>query len=241
MAACPNGVVLDDSASKQNLEMKPSHNTWPQYLRNGFGLKLSRLGEVLGVDRWTYNPVILELFHSIALQNAEKVASAVLELFPQITSVVDVGSGSGAFAAELQRRGVRAVGLERSAHGRMLASQQSVECREFDVRTPCDRDLVHSFDLAYSFEVAEHLPPALADSFVSYMAQLSDLILFAAAQPGQGGIGHINEQPVSYWLAKFSVHGFRLDDVATQKIRTLFRDKGASDWFGNNACVLQRQ
>ncbi len=219
--------------------MKPTGHTWAQYIRNGLGLKLSRIGEVVGVDRLIYNPVILELFHSIALENSPKVVDSLLRHFPDIKSVIDVGCGGGAFAAEFRRRGLIAIGLEYSPHGIALAIRQGVDCRPFDVARPIREQIAERADLAYSFEVAEHIPSIYADQFVDSMIELSDTIVFAAAQPGQGGIGHVNEQPIRYWIEKFEEKGFRYDEGSMQ-LRLQLKKAGASYWFENNTCIFRK-
>jgi SAM-dependent methyltransferase len=220
--------------------MKPKGHSWPQYLRNGIGLKLSKVGEKLGIDSLTYNPVILELFHSIGLQNAPKVVEAVRATFPAARSVIDVGCGSGAFAAEFSRKGIKAIGLEHSPHGVRLARAQGVDCRNFDVAKPRAPQISETADLVYSFEVAEHVPAALAGDFVQFMSELGPLIIFAAAHPGQGGIGHINEQPTSYWIQKFDAAGFRYSPDETEALRLVFQNHQTSDWFFKNTCVFRR-
>lgn len=64
------------------------------------------------------------------------------------------------------------------------------------------------FDLAMTIEVAEHLTLARADSFVEDLTKLSDVILFSAAIPAQGGTNHVNEQWQSYWAEKFLRLGY---------------------------------
>ena len=221
--------------------MKPKGHTWKQYIRNGLGLKMSKVGERLGIDAWTYNAVILELFHSIALKNAPKVVPAILECLPEVSSAIDVGCGSGAFAAEFERSGIHTIGLEHSPHGVALAREQGVDSRPFDVTLPVESQIGERADLVYSFEVAEHIPESLADAFVNFMVSLGDLVVFAAAQPGQGGIGHINEQPVSYWTRKFWKSGFDFMESESERLRSEFRKRDASDWFSNNTCIFRKQ
>jgi hypothetical protein len=50
------------------------------------------------------------------------------------------------------------------------------------------------FDLAMSLEVAEHLTPGRAESFIQELCGVSDCVLFGAAIPGQGGTNHIHER-----------------------------------------------
>ncbi len=64
------------------------------------------------------------------------------------------------------------------------------------------------FDLAMTLEVAEHLTPTRADSFIEDLTKLSDVILFSAAIPAQGGTNHVNEQWQSYWAEKFLRLGY---------------------------------
>lgn len=221
--------------------MKPKDHTWGQYLRNGLGLKLSKVGEALGIDFLTYNAVILELFHSIALENAPKVVAALRELYPEVRSIADIGCGSGAFAAEFQRSGISTFGFERSPHGIEMARKQGVDCRSFDVALASDDASVPAVDLVYSFEVAEHVPKELAGAFVRFVVARGDFVVFAAAQPGQGGIGHINEQPMTYWADLFGECGFELCPDETDAVRKAFLQRNTSNWFYNNSCVYRRR
>ena len=75
------------------------------------------------------------------------------------------------------------------------------------------------FDLAITLEVAEHLSEIRADSFIDDLCALSDLILFSAAIPDQGGRHHINEQWQSYWEPKrFKQRGYHVYDIVRWKI-----------------------
>ena len=57
--------------------------------------------------------------------------------------------------------------------------------------------------LAESITLAEHLPAEVGPRLVERLCSLSDVVLFSAAQPGQGGEDHINERDPSYWAALF--------------------------------------
>jgi SAM-dependent methyltransferase len=220
--------------------MKPANSTWPEYIRNGLGWKISKFGEKIGCGWMIYNPVVMECFHSLALQNAPKVVGSMAAVFPAVRSVVDVGCGSGAFAAEFIKRGYQVIGCEHSAYGRKLAAQQGVNVIKFDLNRTPPVLLVGTFDLAYSFEVVEHLPPILGDKLVHFLTQLSSLVVFTAAQSGQGGVGHINEQPLNYWIEKFRQRGHELDQVATAELKARFEKSGAATWFSANVCVFRK-
>ncbi len=63
-----------------------------------------------------------------------------------------------------------------------------------------------------SFEVAEHLEEQFADVFIDNITKLSDVVVFSAAIPQQGGTHHVNEQWASYWTEKFRKKGYKASD-----------------------------
>ncbi len=70
-----------------------------------------------------------------------------------------------------------------------------------------------SFDLGISLEVAEHLPESAGRTLVQSLARHCKIVVFSAAIPGQGGVGHINEQRPTYWQELFRQEGFEALDV----------------------------
>jgi SAM-dependent methyltransferase len=218
--------------------MKAKKVSWSRYLRNGLGRRLAMLGERTGQDWLIYNPLVIRQFHDQGLYNAPLVASVILDSFPQAEAVLDVGCGTGALAAEFMRRGRRAVGLERSPYGRKLALRQRVDCRDFDLTRTAPANVPEKFDLVYCFEVAEHIPEALGEKLVMYLCDFDSPVIFSAAQPGQGGTGHINEQSAAYWIQRFRRRSFRFERSATDKMRSGFRVNNAALWFQRNVIVM---
>lgn len=220
--------------------MKPADSTWPQYIRNGLGFKLSKVGELLGLDPLTYNALVMRSFHLMAIANAPGVVRSFADTFEKISNLIDVGCGSGAIAAEFLRAGYTIIGCEWSPHGRKLARKQGLPVVDFNLNYTPPAYVGGNFDLAYSFEVAEHLPPKLGDSLIAFLSSLSSLVVFSAAHPGQGGTGHINEQPVEYWVQRFEERGFGLDQKATDHLRGRFKTYSTASWFSTNSCVFRR-
>ena len=91
--------------------------------------------------------------------------------------------------------------------------------RPFDLSKPYQS--AERYDLAMSFEVAEHLPGSSAPAFVASLVRLAPVVLFAAAVPGQGGTGHINEQWPNYWAELFAEHGYEVLDPVRAAIWNL--------------------
>jgi hypothetical protein len=88
-------------------------------------------------------------------------------------------------------------------------------------------DLGHKYDLLICLEVAEHLECNAANAFIESITRHSDIIVFSAAIPGQGGQKHINEQWPEYWQQKFSQKGFDAFDI----LRNVFWDNVNVNWW----------
>jgi SAM-dependent methyltransferase len=112
------------------------------------------------------------------------LALFALEGIPQ--SMLDVGCGTGYLVALARRLEVNAIGVDVAA-----PDAPHLGLRRHDLREPLD--LGREFDLVVTMEVAEHLPPDVADTFVESVARhVGKLLVWTAAQPDQGGDGHIN-------------------------------------------------
>lgn len=221
--------------------MKPSNWTWTKYIRAGVGRRLSLLGSKWGLPWLTYNPLHFYSFHENAVRSAGGVISTFLRVFPQAHRYLDVGAGSGAFAAEAQRRGLQVVAIEYNSYGRRLASKQAVDTRLFDLNLDPPAQLEGNFDLAYCLEVAEHLPPALGDRLVEYLAKIAPIVIFTAAHPGQGGTGHINEQPQAYWIARFESSGMGYSTALSRSVAEGLKAEGVlAKWLWENAMCFTR-
>ncbi|MDX6377286.1 MAG: hypothetical protein QOE98_1589, partial [Gaiellaceae bacterium] len=126
----------------------------------------------------------------------------------------------------------------RSRAGRAIASLQRVDTAAFDLRDA--EPGRHRAQLAYCFEVAEHLPPELGERLVGFLAGAAPIVVFTAAQPGQGGYGHINEQPRSYWEAQFRSAGMEPSPGAVEQLKRAFTENGVqARWFFDNLQVFR--
>ena len=141
------------------------------------------------------------------IENARKCLRLITDEV-QFSSVIDFGCGIGAWLYAARELGAKAIlGLE-GAHIRMaetLISQDLIETHDL---ATYNRDWQKQFDVAMTIEVAEHLPEASADTFCMALTNASDIVVFSAARVGQTGLGHINEQPLGYWVAKFWRRGY---------------------------------
>lgn len=138
---------------------------------------------------------------------AEAIVPLLLAEMP-IQSAVDIGCGTGAWAATLSKLGVPDVlGVDGDYVDHNLLEIQKDKFIPKDLDKPFD--LGRTFDLAISVEVAEHLTPTRAPGFVCDLTRLAPIVMFSAALPGQGGLDHRNERWLSYWADLFLTHDYR--------------------------------
>jgi SAM-dependent methyltransferase len=165
-------------------------------------------------------------------RSAGVVVPLVLSLVPA-KSVVDVGCGVGPWAASFLANGVSDVwGVDGDY---VQSSQLLIPVERFiarDLRKPLLLD--RHFDLAVSLEVAEHLPPSRAASFVDDLTRLAPCILFSAAIPGPTGTDHINSQYLPYWIELFQKRQYE----AIDPIRPQIWGKDSVEWFYQQNIVI---
>jgi hypothetical protein len=199
-------------------------------------MALERAGERHGLDWLVYNPLVLAFWHDRGVESAPPVIDALERAFPQARSYADIGAGTGAFAAELQRRDKVVVAYERSRWGQLIARSQRVDVRGLQLERVSLGDLVR-VDVALCFEVAEHLRPDIGNTLVHVCAASAPNVVFTAAEPDEGGSGHVNEQPRRYWIDRFEQAGMNLDSGLTEMLRQGFAGAQAR-WLSQHVMVF---
>lgn len=141
-------------------------------------------------------------------------------LFSKIepSAVIDFGCATGVWLAECKRQGVSCVlGLDGDWVDQDLLE---IGAEEFMVHNLGLTKYVpkRTYDLALCIEVAEHLSENMVEMLIDSITEASDMVLFSAAVCGQGGTGHINEQPQHYWANQFAARGYICVDLIRPKI-----------------------
>jgi SAM-dependent methyltransferase len=167
------------------------------------------------------------------LPQAKRLADWIATKHPK-TSVVDIGCGPGLYVEEMRVRGVMAYGIDNDP--RMI--ENDVLSR---VDIVSDNWLDQATDIALSLEVGEHIPEHGADAYVGFISGTNaHTLYFSAASLGQGGDGHINCQPKSYWIKKLHRVGFWYDFDATEEWLGFMRLGPHMGWLTQNGMVLKR-
>ena len=164
-----------------------------------------------------------------SLESAKKIVPILKKLFSP-NSVVDLGCGIGTWLSVFSEQGVNDIyGID----GPYIDNNKLLIPRNCFLATNLNESLVtkRTFDLAISLEVAEHIPASSSDIFIDTLTLLSNVVVFSAAIPLQGGENHINEQWPDYWTEKFIKRGF----VPVDFLRlNLWKDSNVEFWYKQN-------
>ena len=167
--------------------------------------------------------------------SAREIVPLIMKWFAPRT-VVDVGCGSGTWAAAYKQAGAAVLGIDGFD---VKTEQLLIQPQEFERRNLIEPlRLERRFDLVNCLEVAEHLPASRAQSLVRDLCRLGDVVVFSAAVPGQGGTHHINEQWPSYWIALFQEQGFEALDCLRPLI---WKNENVASWYAQNMFAFIQQ
>lgn len=170
----------------------------------------------------------INYIHSNTVHNTDAAAEVLPYLFELIRpeSVIDIGCGTGSWLSVAKQLGAkRIMGIDGIHVDRSMLCISEDEFLQHNLTRPLS--VKERYDLAICLEVAEHLPEEAADNIVNILCSHSDVVLFSAAIPGQGGQFHINEQWPVYWQKKFLARDFLVYD----NLRNRFWENPKVNWW----------
>jgi hypothetical protein len=148
-----------------------------------------------------------------SLASAEIYCEILSKVFKP-KSIIDVGCGRGAWLKSFGKDlSSRIVGIDGPWNAGKHFLDSRIKFISQDLNLLDTKMFTEKFDLAISVEVAEHLLPDSSERFIGVLTSLSDVIIFGAAYPGQGGTGHLNEKPQSYWASIFRNNKYEVFDL----------------------------
>lgn len=174
-----------------------------------------------------------------AAKSAAAMAGVIFDRFHPC-AVIDVGCGTGALLEAFRNLGCDVRGREYSDAGLAYCRRRDLLVEKFNIEKDCIAN-GEQYDLAVSFEVAEHLPSWSADRYVELLCGLAPLVVMSAATPGQGGHGHINEQSHAYWIEKFRERSYPMDEIASRHLSSQWNASGVASWYCDNVMVFKRR
>lgn len=169
------------------------------------------------------------------LKSPEEIVPILVKLFKP-ESVADIGCGIGTFLSVFKKHGIKdVVGVDGSWANKSLVEKYLTPAEFIEANLTDNFRLNRKFDMVLCLEVAEHLPEESAGPLVANLVSLSDVIIFSAAVPNQGGQNHINEQPVEYWQQKFLQHKYHFLDILRP---VMWTNNNIQWWYRQNMFVV---
>jgi SAM-dependent methyltransferase len=147
-------------------------------------------------------------------------------------TVLDLGCGVGRSLDYFISQGIDCFGIEGSC---VAISKANNPDRILRFNLNEELDLKKKYDLIWSFEFVEHIHPKYINNLMKTFVNHSNLVIMSAAQPFQGGEGHFNMQPQSYWAEQFKRHGYELNIKKTERLRNI------DEQFSKNMYVFERK
>jgi SAM-dependent methyltransferase len=171
-----------------------------------------------------------------AYRSAEVILPIIIDLI-EPKSVVDVGSGVGAWLSYFYKRGITDItGID----GSWVKEEELLIPKDKFVRQDIEADphTGRHTDLALCLEVGEHLTEKSARPLVKALTETAPVVLFSAAIPRQGGTAHVNEQWPEYWAVLFAEEGFIPVDAIRRRV---WQDSSVEYWYAQNTLIYVKK
>jgi len=146
-------------------------------------------------------------------------------------SIMDFGCGNGAYVTFLRDMGFSIQGCDGNLNTPQITGNTcSVQDLSKEFRWGTE------FDWSMCLEVGEHIPKEHEQTFLdNLVAHTLNGLILSWALPGQGGCGHLNEQPNEYVIEQMLEKGFAFDEEESLKLRKTVRWW----WFENTLMVFR--
>ena len=98
-------------------------------------------------------------------------------------------------------------------------------------------------ELVLCLEVAEHIETELSADVTKSVCDAvrqPGILIWSAAHPGQGGVGHINCQTKEYWQELIESNGLVRDKTMEQQMIEYISNGYHMGWFVQNAMIFKK-
>jgi len=166
-------------------------------------------------------------------ENLSLVLAALIKSEPKWQAVLDFGCGPGVMIDLMTDRGLDYVGCDYSPEARQLYLEHYGRYPEQYI-SDLKVAIAKHHDLLLSFDVLEHMRDDEIASLLDTIRSIPEL-LFNISR-ARGIPGHINFKSDRAWVNFMEEHGYRFEEVRSQKLRNLYTQQrpGSSDLWDRN-------
>lgn len=181
-----------------------------------------------------YNKRYFDTIEKAEQVQAETLAEILIEMYNP-SSVADVGCATGLYLWPFHINGIETIGFDSADYA--VENKAVPTVQQADITNYLN---TKKYDLAICLEVLEHIDNDLAGGVIQNLVNMTDTIIFSAAQPGQKGTGHINCQPKEYWDHQFNMRGYFRNMDEEDLIKQHVQKKDHAQWFIDNLQVFKK-
>lgn len=150
-------------------------------------------------------------------------------------SLIDIGCGPGLYVESLRDLDISAVGIDLDS--RVIGKEYLINKNILELNNQYKASIV------LCLEMAEHIEEKYSDHIVKNVMECIEEgghLIWTAAVPGQGGIGHINCQPKKYWEDKFINLGLYRNHDLENNLLSYCKEGYHMGWFVNNLMIFTK-
>lgn len=149
-------------------------------------------------------------------------------------TVLDLGCGPGTYVDCFTNLGISCIGYDIDYR---VEGKKNLKCQSlFDIKA--------TSDLVLCMEVAEHIDSSQNQNIVDSVKNALNpdgILIWTAAKPGQGGVGHINCQEKNYWISLFDESGLIRDSKIEEQLSLEMKAGYHMGWFIQNLLVYRKK
>jgi 2-polyprenyl-3-methyl-5-hydroxy-6-metoxy-1,4-benzoquinol methylase len=146
---------------------------------------------------------------------------------------IDIGCGPGTYVRSMIGQGINAIGIDIDKRIKNVPNLYQINMF----------NCVESRDLVLCIEVAEHIEESLSEQIAASVAQAvndNGILIWSAAHPGQGGVGHINCQPKEFWQKLLENNRLKRDKKLESQMIEYIASGYHMGWFLQNAMIFRK-
>jgi hypothetical protein len=159
---------------------------------------------------------------------------ALVDVLQDMQSIVDFGCGDASYIRYLnQRLNIETKAFDGNPNVKKITNGVG---EQQDLAVPFE--LSRKFDVVMSLEVAEHIPKQFEHVYIDNLIRHTNkYVIISWAVPGQGGKGHVNEQPNQYVIDLFERLNFMYLQELSYTLRNCITD---CNWFKNTLFIFEK-
>mgnify|MGYP001561332622 CR=1 FL=1 len=180
-------------------------------------------------------PAMRAAFQAIAEELVKESNLPVIEF--RAPRALDLGCSAGMLTESLRSLGVAAWGVDGSREAQNVNQNVLVHDLRKKDGIPWEPG---TFDLVTSFDTAEHIEFDRVHVIAELAAEAvrpGGWVVFGAATPGQGGLGHVTLRSHAWWRERLAAIGLLFDQERTDRLRASIKARPESDaawWVSAN-------